>query len=386
MYNAEELQKPPVIDFEMLLQPISEENPSGISLRYEGDYDEIAEARRADDNLAMGKWETELKVADFPKVIELADYALKTKTKDLQIAVWFSEALTATYGFTGLRDSLKLLAGLQEKFWETLFPEIDEGDMEARANALDWIDTQAELLIKKTPLTVEGLNFLDWEESKLFDIPENIDTLDYEDQEKYKELKTQAETENRVMGSVWRKAKAATKRAFCEELYFAVGECQTEYKNLTRVVEEKFDMNQTPAMRGMRDALEQVESAVKRLLDDKRQEEPDEASETETGETGAEIEEGTMMASGITAAKGAIQNRKDALKRLAEIAEFFHKTEPHSPVAHLVNRAVKWGNMSLENWLEDVIKDETIMFQLRQTLGFNTSLGGEETPMVEDGY
>lgn len=383
MYSAEELQKPPVIDFEMLLQPISEENPSGISLRYEGDYDEIAETRRADKDLALGKWEMELKVADFPKVVELADYALKTKTKDLQIAVWFSEALTALHGFAGLRDALKLLAGLQENFWETLFPEIDEGDMEARANALDWIDMQAELLIKKIPLTVEGLNFLNWEESKLFDIPENVDTLDYEDQERYKELRTQAETENRVTGAMWRKAKSATKRAFCEELYFAIVECKTEYQNLTRVVEENFDRNQAPAIRGMRDALEQTESAVKRLLDDKRQEEPNEETETEFSEAGAETEENMATTGGVLVAKGAIQNRKDALKRLGEIAEFFHKTEPHSPVAHLVNRAVKWGNMSLENWLQDVIKDETIMFQLRQTLGFNTSLGGEETAIDE---
>lgn len=387
MYSAEELQKPPVIDFEMLLQPISEENPSGISLRYEGDYDEMSEARRADDDLALGKWEMELKVADFPKVVELADYALKTKTKDLQIAVWYSEALTGLHGFTGLRDSLKLLAGLQETFWETLFPEIDEGDMEARANALDWMDMQAELLIKKTPLTVEGLNFLNWEESKLFDIPENVDTLDYEDQERYKELRTQADTESRVTGAMWRKAKTATKRLFCEELHFAVVECQTEYQNLTRVVEEKFDRNQAPAMLGMRGALEAVESAVKRLLDDKRQEEPDEETEIEFGEAGAETEEGaTTTGGGVMVAKGAIQNRKDALKRLGEIADFFHKTEPHSPVAHLVNRAVKWGNMSLENWLQDVIKDETIMFQLRQTLGFNTSLGGEEPPPVDEGY
>ena len=48
---SEELQKPPVIDLEALLQPISEENPAGEYLRYSGIYDQIAEARRADENL-----------------------------------------------------------------------------------------------------------------------------------------------------------------------------------------------------------------------------------------------------------------------------------------------------------------------------------------------
>ncbi len=386
MYSAEELQKPPVIDFDLLLQPISEEEPSGISVRYEGVYDEIAEARRSDDGLSQGKWKTDEKVADYSKVIELADYALKTQTKDLQIAAWFSEALTEKHGFTGLRDSLKLLAGLQENFWETLFPEIDEGDMVGRANALAWLDEQAGIAIKKRPLTGEGLNYLDWEESKKFDIPENLDTLDYGDQERYKELKSQAESENRVTGDMWRRAKTVTKRAFCEELHFAVIECQTEYRNLTHIIEEKFDMNQAPAMRGLRDSLEEIESAVKRILDDKRQEEPDEIGEKELAEeTAAEnTEGGTAVTGGAMVAKGAIQNRKDALKRLAEIADYFQKTEPHSPVAYLVNRAVKWGNMSLENWLQDVIKDENIIYQLRQTLGFNTSLGGDNSSPVDE--
>jgi hypothetical protein len=35
-----------------------------------------------------------------------------------------------------------------------------------------------------------------------------------------------------------------------------------------------------------------------------------------------------------------------------------------------VQRAVKWGNMPLDNWLQEVIKDENVLGQLRETLGF----------------
>ncbi len=76
---------------------------------------------------------------------------------------------------------------------------------------------------------------------------------------------------------------------------------------------------------------------------------------------------------------GAIQNRQDALKRLSEVAEYFRKSEPHSPVSYLVNRAVKWGEMPLESWLQDVIKDEAVIFQLRETLGINTGVGDGES-------
>jgi type VI secretion system protein ImpA len=62
-------------------------------------------------------------------------------------------------------------------------------------------------------------------------------------------------------------------------------------------------------------------------------------------------------------------NRSDALRRLAAVAEYFHRTEPHSPVAYLVQRAVRWGEMPLEQWLQDVIHDESVLNQLRDTLG-----------------
>lgn len=383
---SEDLQKPPVIDLEELLQPISEENPSGESLRYSGIYDEIAEARRADKDVPMGDWQYELKTADYRKVIELATDALKNKTKDLQIAAWFSESLTKQFGFAGLRDSLKLVVGFQENFWETLFPEIDEGDMEGRANALEWLDRETSMMIQRAPIIAgEGLSFYDFEESKKFDIPENVETLDSSDQERYSELRQQAEAENRVTGARWRKAKGQTRREFCEEITFIVDECWTEFENLNRVMEEKFDPKQTPGLHNLKKTLDDIKTQVKKLLDEKRAEEPDESDEIseDTNENAAEenfSDDGTVT---VRVSKGAINSRQDALKRLTEVSEYFRKTEPHSPVSYLVSRAVKWGNMPLEAWLQDVIKDDSVISQLRQTLGFET---GQEDGDSSDDY
>lgn len=377
MANIEPI--PAVINFERILQPISEENPSGENLQYSGLYDEIREARRADKDLPQGQWQTELKFADYRQVINLAVPALETQTKDLQIGAWLSESLIKEHGFAGLRDSLKLLAGLQTAFWETVHPEIDEGDMEGRANAIAWMDTQGALAIIGAKITDgEGYSYIDFEDSKRFDIPENIDTLDSTDQQKFRELQAQAEKENRVTADKWRKAKAASRRRFYEELFFVLEECWAEYKELNRVIEEKFERNQMPGTTNLKKALDDIQTVVKKLLEDKRAEEPDEVAET-AAETAAPGDNGTSAAAtnGATAAvataAGAIQNRQDAIKRLADLAEFFRKTEPHSPVSYLVQRAVKWGEMPLEMWLQDVIKDEAVLFQLRQTLGFNTN-------------
>lgn len=379
MANVEPI--PSVLNFERILQPISEANPSGENLQYAGLYDEIREARRADKDLPQGQWQTELKIADYGQVINLAVPALEAQTKDLQIAAWLSESLIKEYGFAGLRDSFKLLSSLQETFWETVFPEIDEGDMEGRANALEWMDAQGAFAVKGAKITGgEGCSYLDFEDSKRFDIPENIDTLDSADQQKFRELQAQAEKENRVTADRWRKAKAASRRAFYEELFFVLEECRTEFKELNRVIEEKFERNQMPGTTNLQKALDDIHTIVKKLLEDKRAEEPDaadsaatEVSEIDTGVTNGA--NGGAKAATATAA-GAIQNRQDAIKRLADLAEFFRKTEPHSPVSYLVQRAVNWGEMPLEMWLQDVIKDEAVLFQLRQTLGFNTKIAG----------
>jgi len=203
---SEELQKPPVVDLDLILQPIPGDNPSGQEMRYSGIYDEIREARRADENLAQGDWQTELKTADFTKVLDLSIGALTTKSKDLQIAAWLSEALVKLYGFAGLRDGLKILAGLQENFWETLFPEIDEGDMESRANAISWVDTQVGFVLKGAPYTgVEGYSYFDWEDSKVFDFPESLESLSGPDADKLRNLKQQAEKEHRVTSDLWKR-------------------------------------------------------------------------------------------------------------------------------------------------------------------------------------
>lgn len=369
---SEELQKPPVIDLESILQPISEEMPSGEYLRYSGVYDQISEARRADMDISQGEWQTELKLADFREVINLSIPTLTTQSKDLQIGVWLAEALLKEFGFLGLRDGLKLLSGLQDRFWETLHPEIEEGDMEGRANAVAWFDTQAALSIKGAKITSgEGYSYTDWEDSKKFDIPENIDTLEYADQDRYRELAAQAENERRVTGDLWRKEKAKTNRAFCEEVNFAIEECWTEFNELNRIIEEKYDRNQMPGLSTLKKSLDEIQIQAKKLLDEKRLEEPGEDdSPTET--TISEDGETVIVSGGVSSVSGAIQNRKDALKKLSDIAVFFQKTEPHSPVAHLVTRAVKWGNMPLDGWLQDVIKDEAVLYQIRQTLGFNT--------------
>ena len=97
------------IDINSLLAPIPGENPAGEDLRYSPIYDDLKEARRADDPLERGEWQREIKTSDWDKVISLAVDALSKKSKDLQIAAWLTEALIRKEGFSGLVAGLRLL-------------------------------------------------------------------------------------------------------------------------------------------------------------------------------------------------------------------------------------------------------------------------------------
>jgi type VI secretion system protein ImpA len=262
---SEDLQKPPVLDLDAMLQPLEGENPSGESLRYSGLYDEIAEARRADDNLNQGDWQAEIKVADYRNVINLAVPALTSRSKDLQVAAWLCEALIKEHGFAGLRDGLKLLTGFQRDFWDTLYPEIDEGDQEARANAITWLYTQGSLVIKEAPvINGPGCGFNGFEDSKRFDFPETFDDLDSEEQSRLSDLKRQAEKEGRTTAETWRKVKAQTRRAFCEQTSFTIDECFEALSELDAIDEEKYDRNQTPGLSNLKKSLDAIRDVAKK--------------------------------------------------------------------------------------------------------------------------
>lgn len=379
---------PPVIDLDALLAPISDENPGGDSLRYSGIYDEISEARRADIDVAQGEWQTELKTADYRKVVEVAVNALTTLSKDLQIAAWLGEALINLHGFAGLRDSLKLMTGLHENYWDGAFPVVEDNDQEGRANAVSWLESNAAKAIRDVPITAgAGLSFNNWQDAKRFDIPANLASLEAEAQERWNDLRAQAERENRTTAEKWKLATAATRRAFCEEMQFTFDECRVARDELDSAIEAKYERNQMPGLSTLKKALDEVGAQVKKLLERKRIEEPDPADTADENGSWGDEEEGSSGSTGI--GSGPIKGRPEALRRLEEVAAFFQKTEPHSPVSYLVQRAVKWGNMPLESWLQEVIKDDNVLGQLRETLGLGGGGGGssggwdtgyEETP------
>lgn len=59
-----------------------------------------------------------------------------------------------------------------------------------------------------------------------------------------------------------------------------------------------------------------------------------------------------------TVANAQVQNRDQAFYQMRELAEFFKKTEPHSPVSYLLEKAIRWGYLSLPELMSELLSDQ----------------------------
>ena len=84
---------------------------------------------------------------------------------------------------------------------------------------------------------------------------------------------------------------------------------------------------------------------------------------------GEAADSGAAAPAGQSGGGGAVRTRADAFKRLQEVANWLKRNDPHSLVALLVQRAVAWGNLSLEQVLTELIKNTDTRERVFEELG-----------------
>ena len=132
-----------MIDNSEYLQDISPDKPCGEYLKYDPIYDQIKEEKREDDpRLPQGVWQIEIKKANWKAVIDLCTDVLKNKSKDLQIAAWLVEAYISVYHWEGMYDSLNLFYDLCEKYWDSIYPVIEDDDFDYRLSPIVSLTTR----------------------------------------------------------------------------------------------------------------------------------------------------------------------------------------------------------------------------------------------------
>jgi type VI secretion system protein ImpA len=93
-----------------------------------------------------------------------------------------------------------------------------------------------------------------------------------------------------------------------------------------------------------------------------------------------------------------VSNRHDALVAIAQLAKYFRKSEPHSPICLLLDRAVRWGNLNAAELYREILSDGSVgMSQMALMTGLESqgfadnfgrkgagAAGGVEHPVLDN--
>jgi len=318
-----------MLNLERLLAPVNADKPCGDDLAFSSEIDAIVRARQADDpSLEQGAWVTELKEADWKFVGRECARLIEQRSKDLQLAVWLAEASVQTAGVRALGDSLLLIAMLCERYWDGLYPLPDEDGAERRIGNLAWLAARIAPWLRGVPLTegADGHALSDVDVARM----QGGDAL--------------AKLEG---------ARQRTSQAFYVNLMRDCEHCADALDRLEKSVDAVVGAD-GPSFSAARSGLESLVLFIKPALKE---------AAPVTADVVASVPTQT------SAQDGPLQSRAQALAQLRAVADYFRRTEPHSPVAYLADKAAQWGEQPLHVWLRSVVKDDAAFAHIEEMLG-----------------
>jgi len=343
------------IDLEAFLSPVPGGLPCGRDLRDDssarGPYFEMRDLRndaRADERAAEAPQPDDTPVDPAPKWRELAALAAATllaSAKDLEVVAWLIEAEVRARGLVALTEGARLIQGLVERFWDGLYPLPDEDGMQTRVAPLTGLNGQGgdgtlvlplmRAAVFKRP---DGTPLALWEWQRSEDASKEPDAAlragRFADAAPYDELLKEAALPSgrRQFAALREQADAAC------AAWAAAGAALDAAAGRDR-----------PPMSRIRDLLLGIQ-ALATAHGGARADAALAAAVAPPAGTPAPAPQQAPAASGT-------MTREDALRLLGEVAAFFRRTEPHSPLSYTLEEAVRRARMNLLDLLAEIVPD-----------------------------
>ncbi len=349
-------------EIERFLEPIETARPAGQDVRYVL-HDKIKEARRQEGVGPMGAWEREAKTADYKQVIKLAESALLKTSKDLWLAAWLTEAWTYEYEIPGLTSGLQLLHGLVDRFWDYVYPELDEGDAEMRATPLEWVGSYFDpakgsspiFALRSVGLTKSGYSWFVYQESRRIGFETEVKGNDA--RKKAREL---ALKEGKIAPEEFDKDFEGTPKQLYRDLEREGKVALETLHGLDEICREKFG-DVAPSFNLLRTALDELANSVHILLQKKLEKDPDPppavaeqvVPEAPVADNSLPIDASGQGKNGTAAlpvqsfhlSNGPIGSTEEAVQLALAAANYLRQHSPASPVSYSLLRALRWGEV-----------------------------------------
>lgn len=369
------MASPAILDFDALLRPISEESPAGANLREDftpsSIYYKVKDFRtaaRAAERRGQATYDEEVRESppDWDPILREVPDILARKSKDLELTAWLIEALVRDSGFAGLRDGFRLARELVERYWENVHPAQDEDGLVTKVAPITGLNGEGAegtligpiAMVEITAGSTYGA-FSSWH----YDQSRQLQLID-DPEKREQRVAAGATTPEMFQASV-----AETEPAFFRNLVEDLDLCIAEYANLCTALDERCGPDAPPSS-SIRQALEAVREKMGFITKDILMAQPEEDPEIAGGASN-----GGPATPSHTG--GPIKSREDAFKSLEQVAQFFRRTEPHSPISYTLEQTVRWGRLTLPELINELIQDPSARSTYRQLIGIPESQNPE---------
>ncbi|HEV7264404.1 MAG TPA: type VI secretion system protein TssA [Falsiroseomonas sp.] len=362
---------PDGFDLEALLAPIPGDAPQGADLRE--DYsaqspyfrlrDARSEAREAERRAeSLGDDADGSTPAQWKTVVSLAKAALAERSKDIEIAAWLTEAMVRLNGLPGLTAGALLLRGLAERYWDGVFPLPDEDGISTRVapvTGLSGAETDGTLMpaLRRLPLFTRpsGQPFGWWEWERSQELGAIADAA-----------RRQARLDAGTLppDEVEKEAVAAGLAHF-GRLRRGLADASAAWGGMGEALDGLAGADGPSTGRVMA-LLRAMAEVVERFAPPAEAQPSDAVEEATFAEDGAAASAGAVPRAG-GAAPG--RSREEYLRQLVEIADYFRRTEPNSPLAYTLQDAVRRARLSWPDLLVELVPDETTRIAILTSLG-----------------
>lgn len=360
------------LDLEALLAPISDKSPTGSDVRADfspsSSYFRLRDARaeaRAAERAADANPGGESSGPDsWRDVRNLSVKILSEQSKDLEAAAWLTEALVRSNGLSGLAFGAHLIGGLVERYWERLYPMPDEDGMETRVAPVTGLNGEGgDGTLSQPLLKLPLFNGTDGEPVMLFQ---------YEQSAELETIADAKRLQSRIKAGVLPyDAMKTIARAVPAGIYVALRRDLEAAQEAWNAMGGQFDRvagSHSPPTRRISETLDKVATIVNRYG-------PPPARDQELPEgVAAELSEAMETGAGAGPAKvKRLATREDALANLNEIAEYFRRTEPQSPLAYTIDEAIRRGRLTWPELIAELVKDDQVRGNILTSLGIKVS-------------
>lgn len=343
--------------YEKVFEPLDDSPPCGIDLRDDIDslYFKVRNARvnaRDEERKAVSDGSEDAYTTSklWPSILKDSTEILCKHSKDLEVLVWFWEALERVYGWQGLAVGAELCHKFLDLYWDQYFPDPDD-DLEDRI-----LPVLRFCGAENTGVILPALKSLPFCKSEKTGIVCSWKIDSAQRKKSVSGTREEGESKLREIAAAFSGADKNKIRAVFE----SISKTQTSLNDICTTIYEKsgeqFLLGELPEfLDSCRRLLthfagpyieDREMDAIDQILEDNILDQDQKAGV----QTGSVSKEQMLDTASL---------RRSYIIQLQEISEFFKKTEPHSPVSYCVDQAVKLSGMSLPEVLNELKRDQS---------------------------